>query len=84
MKRKQGLKLTTALCPVFGSRKRDVDGKLVQIIKSYRVWCFWEDGSWTAETLKSFDQKSKLAKTIRRKIRNGHEVYPWPEGSGPG
>ena len=83
-KQKQGLKAISALCPVFGDQQRDENGQFVQIIKSYRIWCFWNDGSWTAETLKSFKHTSKIAKEIRRKINNGHQVYPWPEGDSSG
>ena len=67
------LKFTGPLCPVYGERKL-VNGKWMREIKSYRIWCFWEDGDWTAETLKSFDPKSKIIKDIHRKILHGHEV----------
>lgn len=43
---------TASLCPVYGFRKRDSNGNLTQKVRSYRIWCLWEDGEWTAETVK--------------------------------
>ena len=71
----------SCLCPVWGKRKA-VDGKHVQLIRSFRVWIHWQDGDWTAETLKSFHAGSELRGQVEKMIREGAACHPWPKGDG--
>ena len=59
-----------------------MNGKHVQLIRSFRVWIHWQDGDWTAETLKSFNAGSELRERAEKMISGGAACHPWPRGAG--
>ena len=47
---------------------------MIQEVKTYRIWCRWDDETWTAETVSKLIDEPKFYSEARRKIADGFEV----------